>query len=68
MFGYVNDVAYEYGMIINIEQFCWEEGYYTHEWIEDADGNAVDDEYYISRYDLQQACDALGIPVDCLNY
>lgn len=69
LMDYIEEFAYrEYGYILHVVQDCWKSGFFTHKLIEDADGNIVDDEYYISNRDLQDYCDELGLEIDCVNW
>lgn len=52
----------------NMEEYCWINGYWSWDDTVDADGNIVDSIKVITRKDLQEACDSLGIDIDCKNY
>ena len=60
LFRTVNNAWYEQQGVVNpdIEEFCFDSGFWS--WI--------DDEKIITRQDLQDACDAIGIEFDCMNY
>ena len=70
LFRAVNDAWYDQQSVVNpdIEEFCFDSGFWS--WIDvvDSDGNVVDDAKVITRQDLQEACDAIGIEFDCMNY
>ena len=52
----------------DIVEFCIINGYYSWNDTIDDDGNLLDSVKVITKQDLQDACDALGIPVDCINF
>lgn len=70
LFKAVNDAWYDQQCVVNpdIEGFCFDAGFWS--WIDvvDSEGNVVDDAKIITRRDLQEACDAIGIEFDCMNY
>lgn len=52
----------------DIVEFCYLNGYWSWDDTIDPDGNIVDSIAVISRRDLQDACDVLGIEFDVFNY
>lgn len=66
----VNSAWYEQMHVVNpdIRDFCFDAGFWSWEDIVDAEGNIVDSEKVITRKDLQECCDAIGIDFDCMNY
>lgn len=54
--------------IFNIVEFCMVEGYYSYNDIVDDDGNILDRIEVITAHDMQEACDALGFDIDCINF
>ena len=66
----VNNAWYEQMDIVNpdIRDFCFDAGLWSWEDIVDGEGNIVDSEMVITRKDLQECCDAIGIEFDCMNY
>lgn len=70
LFNAINDAWYDQQGVVNpdIKAFCFDSGFWS--WIDvvDSEGNVVDDEKIITRRDLQEACDAIGIEFDCMNY
>lgn len=70
LFKVVNNAWYDQQSVVNpdIEAFCFDAGFWS--WIDvvDSEGNVVDDAKIITRRDLQECCNAIGIEFDCLNY
>lgn len=70
LFKAVNNAWYDQMGVVNadIVEFCYDSGFWS--WIDvvDADGNIIDDEKVITRKDLQECCNAIGIDFDCMNY
>jgi len=52
----------------DILEFCIINGYYSWDDTIDDNGYIMDSYKIISRWDLQEACDSLGIPIDCINF
>lgn len=52
----------------DIIEFCIINGYYSWDDTIDDDGNIMDSQKMISRWDLQDACNSLGIDIDCINF
>ena len=70
LFKAVNNAWYEqYGTVnADIVEFCYDSGFCSWEDTIDGEGNIVDSEKIITRKDLQECCDAIGIEFDCMNY
>lgn len=51
----------------NITEFCFCSGYWSWDDTVDDDGNILDSEKVITKKDLQEALDALGIEFDVIN-
>ena len=70
LFKAVNNAWYEQQSVVNpdIKEFCFDSGFWS--WIDvvDSEGNVVDDEKIITLLDLPEACAAIGIQFDCMNY
>ena len=70
LFRAVNNAWYDQMDVVNpdIVSFCFDSGFWSWEDTIDADGNVVDSEKVITRKDLQECCNAIGIDFDCMNY
>ena len=70
LFKAVNEAWYkQYGTVnADIVEFCFDSGFCSWEDTVDGEGNIVDSEMVITRKDLQECCDAIGIEFDCMNY
>ena len=70
LFKAVNNAWYEQMEVVNpdIVEFCYDSGFCSWEDIIDDEGNVVDSLRVITRKDLQECCDAIGIDFDCMNY
>ena len=70
LFKAVNEAWYQqYGTVnADIVGFCFDSGFWSWEDTIDGEGNIVDSEKVITRKDLQECCDAIGIEFDCMNY
>ena len=70
LFKAVNNAWYEQMEVVNpdIVEFCYDNGFCSWEDIIDDEGNVVDSLRVITRKDLQECCDAIGIDFDCMNY
>lgn len=70
LFKAVNNAWYEqYGTVnADIKEFCFDNGFCSWEDIIDDEGNIVDSLKVITRKDLQECCDAIGIGFDCMKY
>ena len=70
LFKAVNDAWYEQMGVVNpdIVEFCFDSGFWSWEDIVDDNGNILDSNKVITRKDLQECCDAIGIDFDCLSY
>lgn len=60
------DLGIRLGMPIG--EYCYRAEYYTHQYIEDDEGNILDYEDVITKRDLQRLSDNFGLEVDCLNW
>ena len=52
----------------DIVEFCIIHGFYSWNDTIDEDGFLLDSFKIISRWDLQDACNSLGIEFDCINF
>ena len=70
LFKAINEAWYEQYETVNadIKAFCFDNGFCSWEDIIDDEGNVVDSLRVITRKDLQECCDAIGIEFDCMNY
>ena len=70
LFKAVNNAWYEQCGTVNadIKEFCFDNGFWSWEDTVDAEGNIVDSEKIITRKDLQECCNAVGIDFDCLSF
>ena len=70
LFRAVNEAWYEqYGTVnADIVEFCYDSGFCSWEDTIDGEGNIVDSLKVITRKDLQECCDAIGIDFDCMKY
>ena len=70
LFKAVNDAWYEQMDVVNpdIREFCFDSGFCSWEDTIDGNGNIVDSLKVITRKDLQECCDAIGIDFDCMKY
>ena len=70
LFKAVNNAWYEQMDVVNpdVVEFCFDGGFWSWEDTIDGDGNIVDSEKVITRKDLQECCDAVGIDFDCLSF
>lgn len=70
LFRAINEAWYNQMDVVNpnIKEFCFDAGFCSWEDIIDDEGNVVDSLKVITRKDLQECCNAIGIEFDCLNY
>ena len=66
----INDAWYHQCGCVNpnIVAFCYDYGYYSWDDTIDENGNLLDSFKIITQRDFQDACDALGIIFDAINY
>lgn len=66
----IDDLMYqEFGCVdFNAKAHCFINGYYSWEDTLDAEGNIADSVQVITYKNLQEACNDLGLDIDCMNW
>lgn len=70
LFNICNNWMYHNMNCVNWDmlEYCYINGHYSYNDIIDDDGNLLDSIKVITVYDLQNACDEVGIDIDCINF